>query len=80
VAPIHGSGGRNTTITKGLAVVNSDPMPVCKCGHRAWTHGNQSGFPSPNDPCHAALVIEEIDINKECECTSYRRADDDESN
>jgi hypothetical protein len=26
------------------------------CGHQAWAHGDQSGHPRPDDPCHAAVV------------------------
>lgn len=37
----------------------TDPTPsefpgCVSCGHRAWTHGDQSGFPPDGAPCHAA--------------------------
>lgn len=52
----------------------TDPTPsefpgCVSCGHRAWTHGDQSGFPPDGAPCHADRVGEEC---RDCP-DGYRR-------
>jgi hypothetical protein len=48
-------------------------MSNCKaCGHSAWAHGDQSGFPSNVDPCYAAL---DLDAKKGCTCKGYVDSD-----
>jgi hypothetical protein len=46
------------------------------CGHSARAHGDQSGHPTPNDPCHAAVIIGSPGDGSlgesECPCTGYR--------
>lgn len=37
------------------------------CGHRAAAHGEQSGHPGPDEPCHAAVDGK----GTECRCVGY---------
>jgi hypothetical protein len=56
-----------------------------RCGHAAWAHGDQSGTPSPQDPCHAAVVdVPETRAGDpvvfqltgdECDCSGYINPD-----
>jgi hypothetical protein len=54
-------------------------FPPCArpgCGHTAWCHGDQSGQPSGDDPCHAAVgdVASGGPMLDECPCPGYVRA------
>lgn len=42
------------------------------CGHTAWAHGNQSGAPRWDEPCHAA-VPDDSGPESECSCHGYVR-------
>ena len=32
-------------------------VPDCRCGHRAWAHGDQSGFPTPDWFRHHRVLL-----------------------